>query len=195
MATTTAITGWPLRPDVTMAGLGVVSGIASAFLGFSEGSPVMAFLEPIATVFGLYGVYLTMGLYFGMVIAFGVWNWTGRLVAVPVLLVTTMYAWSAAIQVGIRLQTNSGDDPHLIAASLASGAVGAGLTHAGCALFIRELRRPQRIAVTCLVGAVAGMMLYITQSKYVDMAWLFIVWQPAVAYAIGAGLMARNQDA
>ena len=87
----------------------------------------------------------------------------------PVLLVTTMYAWSAAIQVGIRLQTNSGDDPHLIAASLAAGAVGAGLTQLGCALFSTELRRPARIAVTCLVGAAAGMLLYASERKMLDM--------------------------
>jgi hypothetical protein len=195
MASTTTIAGWPLRPDVTMGGLGIVSGIASAYLGFSEGSPYLAPFEPIATVFGLYSVYLTMGLYFGIVVAFGVWNWTGRLLAVPVLLVTTMYAWSAAIQVGIRLQTNSGDDPHLIAASLAAGAVGAGLTQLGCALFSTELRRPVRIAVTCLVGAAAGMLLYASERKMLDMSWLFIIWQPAVAFCIGMGLVGRGRDA
>jgi hypothetical protein len=195
MASATTISGWPLRPELTMAGLGILSGIASAYLGFSEGTAILAALEPVATVLGLHAVYLTMGLYFGMVVAFGVWNWTGRLLAVPVLLVTTMYAWSAAIQVGIRLQTNSGDDLRLIAASLAAGAVGAGLTHAGCALFVRELRRPLRIAVTCLAGAAAGMLLYASERKLIDMAWLFILWQPVVAFAIGSGLAARGQDA
>ena len=41
------------------------------------------------------------------------------------VVVTTIYAWSAAIHTAIRLQRNTGDDAHLIAASLCAGAVGS----------------------------------------------------------------------
>jgi hypothetical protein len=102
--------------------------------------------------------------------------------------IVTMYASSAAIHTPIRLQRTRDDDPHLIAASLLAGALGAGLTHLGCALFERELRRPARIGLTCAVGAIAGMLLYLGQRKYIDERWLFVVWQPAVAYCIGLGL-------
>jgi hypothetical protein len=104
-----------------------------------------------------------------------------------------MYAWSAAIQVAIRTQRHVDDDPHLIAASLGAGAVGAGITHLGCAVFARELRRPMRIALTVAVGAVAGMLLYLGQRKYIDERLLYLIWQPAVAFAIGMGLSDRDR--
>ena len=79
---------------------------------------------------------------------------------------------------------------HLIAASLCAGAVGAGLTHLGCALFAADLRRPLwRIALTCAVGAVAGhAVLSAASASIVDERLLFFVWQPAVAFCIGLGL-------
>lgn len=218
MFTTGIIGGWRPRPELIMAGLGLISGIASASLGFDSGSPYLTWLRPLATVFALDPEHLLIGFYFGAVIALGICLWAANLWppealrsditkvgrglpigfyfgAVIMLLVTTMYAWSAAIQVGIRLQTNSGDDPHLIAASLAAGALGAGLTHLGCAMFSPGLRRPLRIAVTCVVGALAGMLLYMSERRMIDMRWLFIVWQPAVAFCIGLGLTGRSQEA
>ena len=194
MASAGIIGGWRGRPDVTMAGLGLISGAMSVGWGMS-GSSNLEWLQPVATVFGLGPELLPIGFYFGAVIALGVWMWTGSLWSVPVLLVTTMYAWSGAIQVAIRLQRNSGDDPHLIAASLAAGVVGAGLTHLGCALFAPGLRRPMRIAVTCIVGALAGMLFYLGERKFLDERLLYLIWQPAVAFCIGMGLTGRSQDA
>ena len=83
-------------------------------------------------------------------------------------------------------------DPHLIAASLAAGAVGAGITHAGCAIFAPGLRRPARIAATCIVGALAGLLLYAGQRKWMDERLLFVIWQPAVAFCIGLGLRGQT---
>jgi hypothetical protein len=185
---------WRHRPDIAFAGLGLISGGASIGWGMG-GISNLGWLQPVAAVFGLSPELLPIGCYFGVVIAIGIYIWTGTVWAIPVLLVTTMYAWSAAIQVAVSLQRNSGDDPHLIAASLAAGAVGAGLTHAGCALFAPGLRRPMRIAVTCGVGAVAGLLLFFGERRYIDERWLYLVWQPAVAYCIGLGLTATRRDA
>ena len=171
-----------------MAGLGLVSGIASATWGLERELPYLQELQPLALVFGLAPEHLAIGFFFGAIIAFSLYLWTGNLWSLPVLPVTTMYAWSAAIQLGIRLQRNSGEDLYLIAASLAAGAVGAGITHLGCALFSPGLRRLSRIALTCVVGALAGMLLYMSERKMIEMRWLFIIWQPAVAFAIGLGL-------
>jgi len=102
--------------------------------------------------------------------------------------VTTMYAWSAAVHTAIRLQRNSGEDAHLLAASLCAGAVGAGLTHLGCSLFASDLRRPWRICVTCTVGAAAGMLFFLGERKMVDERLLYVIWQPAVAFCIGLWL-------
>ena len=191
MASTDISGGWRARPGVIMAGLGLISGIASVTWGMSDNAN-QAWLQPIASVFGLSSDVVPIGLFFGAVIALGVWVWTGSLWCVPVLLVTTMYAWSAAIQVAIRTQRHVDDDPHLIAASLGAGAVGAGLTHLGGALFAPQLRRPLRIAVTCAVGALAGMLLYLGQRKFIDERVLYLVWQPAVAFCIGMGLADRK---
>ncbi len=192
MASAGIIGGWRERPDVTLAGLGLVSGILSATVGQDL---ELGWLKPVAPIFFLDAGPMPIGFFFGAVVAFGIWMWTGNLWSVPVLLVTTMYAWSAAIQVAIRLQRNAGDDPHLIAASLGAGAVGAGLTHLGCALFAPGLRRPARVAVTCIVGALAGMLFYLGERKYVDGRLLYLLWQPAVAFCIGMGLTGRDRDA
>jgi hypothetical protein len=186
------IGGWRERPDITMAGLGLISGILSATFGQDL---EIGLLKPVAPLFFLDVGPMPIGFFFGAAVAFGIWWWTRNPWSVPVLLVTTMYAWSAAIQVAIRLQRNADDDPHLIAASLGAGAVGAGLTHLGCALFSRDLRRPMRIAVTCGVGALAGMLFYLGQRKLIDERLLYLVWQPAVAFCIGMGLAARHREA
>lgn len=185
---------WRERPEVTMAVLGLVSGAASVGWGTS-GAPNLAWLQPVAAVFGLAPEVLPIGLFFGAVIALGMWMWTSNPWSVPAVLVTTIYAWSAAIQVAIRTQRHTGDDPHLIAASLGAGAVGAGLTHLGCALFAPDLRRPLRIAITCAVGAAAGMLFYLGERRIIDERWLYLIWQPAVAYCIGMGLASRREQA
>jgi hypothetical protein len=185
------MSSWRGRPDVTIAGFGLLSGVASATWA-TRGISSVDWLQPIAAVFALAPELLPIGLYFGAAVAAGVWMHTRNWWCVPVLLVTTMYAWSAAIQVAIRTQRHTGDDPHLITASLTAGAVGAGLTHLGCAPFAAGLRNPVRILVTCAVGAVAGMLFYLGERKLVAEWWLYVVWQPAVAFAIGMGLAIRS---
>lgn len=184
---------WRDRADLSMAGLGLISGILSVTWGMSD--PGSGWLQPLATVFGLSPELVPIGFLFGAIIALSMWRWTGSLLALPVMLIVTMYAWSAAIQVAIRTQRHVDDDPHLIAASLGAGAVGAGITHLGCALFAGELRRPVRILTTVVVGAAAGMLLYLSQRKYVDERLLYLIWQPAVAFAIGMGLTRRAAGA
>jgi hypothetical protein len=193
VSTNAAGGGWRDRADFSMAGLGLISGILSVTWGMSD--PGSGWLQPLASVFGLTPELLPIGFFFGAVVALSLWRWTGSLLSIPVMLVVTMYAWSAAIQVAIRTQRHVDDDPHLIAASLGAGAVGAGITHLGCALFARELRRPVRILTTIAVGAAAGMLLYLSQRKYADERLLYLIWQPVVAFAIGMGLTRRAEDA
>lgn len=191
MSPAAIVNTWRTRPDLFLGSLGLISGLVSAVWGMEVSG--LEWLQPVATPFGLAPEVLPIGVYFGLAIALGVWNHTGRLIAIPIVLVTTMYAWSAAIQVAIRLQRNAGDDPHLIAASLGAGAVGAGLTHIGCAIMAPALRRPARIAMTCVVGAAAGMLFYLGERKFVDERLLYLLWQPAVAFVIGMALCGDNQ--
>ena len=180
---------WPA--GATLAVLGLVSGMLSAVWGTQEFS-VSSYLQPVADVFALAPELLPIGVFFGGALALGMWHLNGRLLAVPVVLIVTMYAWSAAIQVAIRTQRHADDDPHLLAASLGAGAVGAGITHLGCAIFAPGLRRLSRVAATVIAGALAGLFLYLTQRKYLSDGWLYLVWQPVVAGAIGAGMTRRS---
>lgn len=175
-----------------MGALGLVSGILSATIGYDL---QLDWLRPIAPVFFMDVGPMPIGLFFGAAVAVGLWVWSGTLWAVPVVMVTTMYAWSAAIQLAIRIQRNVGDDLHLIAASLAAGLAGAALTHLGCALFARELRHPVRVGTTAVVGALAGLLFYAGERKHVDSRLLFVVWQPLVAACIGAGLARNDRSA
>lgn len=179
------------RPAETFAALGIISGSLSALWGQSfELKP----LQPIAMVFFLDSGALAMGVFFGLAMGLGVAAWSRKPWAALLVLITTMYAWSAAIHTAIRLQRNTDGDAYLIAASLGAGAVGAGLTHLGCSIFVADLRRPLwRLALTVMVGAVFGMLFYLGERKIVDERLLFFLWQPAVAFAIGLGLPRQNQ--
>ena len=193
MPATTLSTYLRQRPADTLGALGLISGILSAIWGQTyELKP----LQPLAMLFFLDSGALLIGLFYGVAMGIGMAAWARKLWAAPVVLVTTLYAWSAAIHTAIRLQSTGDDDPHLVAASVLAGAVGAGLTHLGCSLFASELRRPPwRIALTCVVGAMAGILFYLGHRKYVDERLLFFVWQPAVAFCIGLGLPRQSPSA
>lgn len=171
--------------------MGLASGALSAAWG-TQTYIGAGYLERIANVFVLAPELLPIGLLFGGALGIGIWRVTDRLMAIPVVVIVTVYAWSAAIQVAIRTQRHADDDPHLLAASLGAGAVGAGITHVGCAIFAPGLRRPMRLLATVVVGAVAGLLLYASQRKYVSENWLYLIWQPAVAGTIGAGMAAAG---
>jgi hypothetical protein len=173
------------RPADTLAALGLASGLLSGFWGAGLELPI---LQPLATLFGLDAAMLPIGFFYGVAMAIGIGLWVRKPWA-AIVVITTIYAWSAALHTAIRLQRNTDGDAYLVAASLCAGAVGAGLTHLGCALFAADLRRPWwRIALTCAVGAILGLLFYLGERKYVDERLLFFVWQPAVAFCIGLGL-------
>jgi hypothetical protein len=180
------------RPAETMAALGLVSGFLSAGLGQTYDLEV---LQPLAIVFLLAPGAMPIGFFYGVALGVGMAAWARKPWAAIIVFVTTMYAWSAAVHTAVRLQRNSGDDAYLVAASLCAGAVGAGLTHLGCTLFSAELRRPWRIGLTCVVGAIAGMLFYLGERKILDERLLYLVWQPAVAFCIGLGLPRQSQVA
>jgi hypothetical protein len=185
---------WRERPSTSLAVLGMISGLLSAAVGFTLR---IERLDPLAGLFFLSAEMLPIGFLFGAVIAGDIALRQRRVLAVPVLLVTTMYAWSAAIYTAIRMhKIGGGDAGHIgpLLAGLAAGAVGAGLTQLGAAQFAPELRRLRRLALTCAVGSAAGILFYLGDRNIIDARLLFVVWQPAVAFCIGLGLGARARS-
>src|SRR5262245_41465982 len=118
MAYATSTAAWRYRPEIGMAVLGLVSGLLSAGVGYDV---ELAWLRPVGAVCFLDAGPVPIGFFFGIAVAVSLCAWTGNGWTLPVLPVVTMYAWSAAIQVAIRLQRNVDDDAHLVAASLAAG--------------------------------------------------------------------------
>jgi hypothetical protein len=180
------------RPAELLVGLGLISGMLSASWGQAFN---LEPLQPLAMVFLLAPGAMPIGFFFGVAMGIGMAVWARKPWATVIVLIATMYAWSAAVHTAVRLQRNSGDDAYPVAASLCAGAVGAGLSQLGCSLFSSELRRPWRFVLTCAVGAVAGMLFYLGERKYVDERLLYLVWQPAVAFCIGLGLPRQSQGA
>lgn len=170
------------RPAIIFGLLGLLSGVLSAFVGYGL---EVEWLQPVARLFFLQAGVLPIGVFFALAIGLALWLVARRLPLAILALLATMYAWSGALHVAIRLQRNAGDDAHLIAASLAAGAFGAGFTHLGVSAALPALRTPRNILVVCLVGAVMGMLFYLGERQYVDPRALFLLWQPAVAFVIG----------
>jgi fumarate reductase subunit D len=180
------------RPAEILTALGLLSGFLSA--GWGQTYELEA-LQPLAIVFLLAPAALPIGFFYGAALGIGMAAWARKPWVAIIVIVTTMYAWSAAIHTAVRLQRNSGEDAYLVAASLCAGAIGAGLTHLGCAIVSAELRRPWRIGLTCVVGAVAGMLFFLGERKILDERLLYVIWQPAVAFCIGLGLPRPSKDA
>src|SRR5215470_16581426 len=99
---------WRERPDVTMAGFGLLSGVVSAGWATS-GVSSLDWLQPVAALFALPPELLPIGLYFGLAVAAGMCMRTGNWWCIVALPIATIYAWSAAIQVAIRTQRHTGD--------------------------------------------------------------------------------------
>lgn len=172
------------RPAMILGTLGLLSGLVSAWFGYRI---EIDWLQPIARLFLLQSGVLPIGVFFGLAMALGLWGIARSPAYATLAFLVTIYAWSGALHIAIRLQRNADDDVHLIAASLAAGAFGAGLTHLGASAGLPALRRVRAVGATCLVGALFGLLFYAGERHWTDPRALFLLWQPAVAFVIGLG--------
>jgi hypothetical protein len=177
------------RPPLLMAALGAISGALSAAISL-EGEPV--WLAGPGKLFFLQAGLVPAGVAFAAAVGVGLWMVSAR--ALPALLaaLVTLYAWSAAVHTATRIVATSNADGRLILASLAAGALGAAITQLGGSLAWAGLRRPRRVTLTTAVGAVVGLLCYAGERNIVDFRLLFLIWQPAVAWAIGWGVRGRT---
>jgi hypothetical protein len=170
------------HPAPLLALLGIVSGTLSTFVpGFAiDGTP---------SSLGLYMV--AAGIWFGLVVAFGVWRFAGRnWLAAPVVVATTWIAWEVAVNLTMQITDYSlkiealPDTPRYYLGGFAGGTAGALLTWAGAALFSTALRGRAAAASVSAAGALLGLLLPWSMSSD-HPAILFVPWQAGVAAMLG----------
>jgi hypothetical protein len=173
------------RPPLSLAGLAMVSGLLGAFAegpGFGTAPQL--------------GVYLVLaGLWFGLVVGFGVWTWAGRNLGGALLAVAVTWAgWELAVNLALQIDSywaRTHSAPGWLGMYLAgfiAGAIGAGVTWAGAAMSLTALQRPGVGAGAVAIGAVMGLLLPYT-NHYDHGAVLLVPWQMAVAAWLGRGMV------
>jgi hypothetical protein len=180
------------RPALTLAALGLISGILSATLGFMFEPE---WLEPVANLFWLEPGMVPIGTFYGVALGLGLALCTGRQWAAPFTLLTTMIAWSAAIHTAIaivKLGDGTPDAPRNLLAGVAAGAIGAALTHIGVTPIAAGARRLAGIGLTTGVGAICGALYCLEEMHLIPARTLYVVWQPAVAWCIGLAMSSAS---
>lgn len=175
------------HPAFILAALGAMSGtLGTTALGVGIGD---------APHLGLYMV-LT-GLWFGAVVAFGVWRWGNpSWVAAVTALVATWIGWEFAVNLAMQLSENwleattRSPTMRTFVSGFAAGAVGASMTWAGAAVATSTLRQISLLARFVTTGALFGLLLQLT-NQFDSPAILLVPWQVAVATALGFGLSSR----
>ncbi|MGE0769096.1 MAG: hypothetical protein AB7L90_21850 [Hyphomicrobiaceae bacterium] len=145
------------------------------------------------------GIYMVLtGIWFGLVVAFGVWHFASRsLGAVATTIAATWFGWQVAVNLAMQITENwlktaaLSDSVAMSVAGVSAGAVGAVLTWAGAAASAPMLRQTA-VAVTVIsTGALLGLLLPWT-NQFDNPAILLVPWQAGVAAVIGYGLTRRE---
>jgi hypothetical protein len=198
----------PIRRALVLALLAVLSAFLSTYASWGSGFLLIN------------GTPILPGIYFGLVLSFGVFCWTSkRRAELFTVLVITTGAWILANQTGryayecidselARIQNQvapdrtSGVDAlrvNYVAALCGAlgGLVGSFVTGAGISFVSKEFYARGNWARTTLIGMVAGTLLEfaigpVSMSGDVGTLLLFLVWQSSVAASIGYGLRTRQ---
>jgi hypothetical protein len=177
------------HPAAMLALLGAASGTTSAFVpGFA--------IEGMPWSLGLFMVLA--GVWFGLVVAFGVWRFARpSLVAVAAVTATTWIAWEVAVNLAMQLTEYSlkisalPETPRQYLAGFIAGAAGAFVTWAGIRSFSSALRTRAAAAGLIAAGALLGLLLPLSMSAD-HPSILFVPWQMGVAAVLGHFLAQRR---
>jgi hypothetical protein len=181
------------NPATILAGLGLVSGTLGSYdLGANYGE---------APAVGIYMVFA--GIWFGLVIGYGIWRWAGRsLPAAALAGAGTWVAWEVAINIGLHIDQRwladgvVAEPARGFITGMVAGGIGALLTWAAAAAVAPALRHAASVGLVVATGALFGLLLPST-SHYDYPAILLLPWQAGVAAALGISLAAgwRRVDA
>ncbi len=172
------------HPAVVLAALGAVSGLMGTFgLGIGYGEAPGLGLHMVLT-----------GVWFGLVVAFGVWRWgNSSLTAAITSFVATWVAWEVAVNLALQISEHwlksvgFSDTLRTSIGGFAAGGVGAGLTYIGAAIVASSLRQSLVAGTFVVSGAFLGLLLPLT-NLYDNPVVLLMPWQAAVAGILGLGL-------
>lgn len=162
---------------------GVISGLLSTYVSWTD--------------FELFGVPMLPAVFFGLVIALGIYSWEARHPA-PMLIVLAgvAIAWWAAYWFALNFY-NDNNKNALIWIGAASGAIGAILTSIGLWIASEDFRTTRNVVIAVVFGAVAGTLLRLmvgfdsTLAPVHGLAPLFVVWQAGIAGLVGYALAFR----
>jgi len=177
------------HPALVLMALGALSGtLGTSFLDFNIGEAP----QP--------GIYMVLtGLWFGLVVAFGLWRWGNSLPAALVTAVgATWLGWELAVNLALQFEqpwykaTSLPEGAKSYISGFLAGAVGAFTTWAGAASFTQPLRQPVVALAVTGVGALFGLLLPMTNS-YDHPVILLLPWQAAVAAMLGFWLAPETE--
>jgi hypothetical protein len=197
----------PIRRALVLALLAILSALLSTYASWDSGFLLIN------------GTPILPGIYFGLVLSFGVFCWTSRRKSelFTVLVITTV-AWILAHQTAghaykfidselVRMQKQTAPDSTstvhgfelkyvLALCGALGGLVGSFVTGAGIAFVSKEFYTRGNWARATLIGMVTGTLLEFANpvmSIHVGRFLpLFLVWQFSIAASIGYGLCTRQ---
>ena len=134
------------------------------------------------------------GVWFGLVVGFGVWHWGNRSwVAAAAAIAATWAGWQLAVNLAMQLNerwleaASIPEALRMYVSGFAAGGVGAFMTLAGVAVFTPRLRQTKAPVGFVATGALLGLLLPFT-NHYDNAAILLVPWQTAIAAILGLGL-------
>ncbi len=168
---------------IILAVCGVISGLLSTYVNFPD--------------FALFEVPLLPAIFFGIVVALGIYSWEARHpIPILIVLVGVIAAWWAAYWFALTFYDRNNNNA-LIWLGAASGAIGAAITSAALWIASEDFRTLRNLVTTIVFGAAAGMLLRLmtgfdsVMAPVHGLAPLFVIWQAGVAGLIGYALAFR----
>jgi hypothetical protein len=178
------------HPTVILGALGAASGFLGTFglgVGFGEAPHPGAHM-------------ILAGVWFGLVIGYGVWKWGNRSrAAAAIAFIGTWVAWELAVNLALQLDSNwlkattIPETLRMHVSGFLAGALGAVVTWAGAACRTPKLAQLSTALVFASIGALFGLLLPLT-NNYDSPAVLLLPWETAIAAMLGASLTLRKDS-